>query len=149
MMRERPILLRKSLSGWGPADRASADALAEMPTGAVVRVERAKARSLPQQRLYWGLLQRLAEAGAVKGIDSAEQLHLALKLALGVADAVRLPSGRIVPVARSTALDKMPAAEFSAYLERALDLICRDILPGCPETLAAEVHAMIQPRAAA
>lgn len=148
-MRERPIILRKSLSGWGPADKASAEALNAMPLGATVRVERAKARSLPQMRLYWSLLQRLAEAGAVKGIEDAETLHLALKLALGVADVVRLPSGRTVPVARSTALDAMPAAEFTDYLERALDLICRDILPGCPEALVAEVHAMIQPRSAA
>lgn len=146
-MSDRPVMLRVTDNGLSPADRYSADALAGMKRGDLLRVVQAKRRSLPQLRLYWAVLQKVVEAGAP--YPSAEALHVALKLALGVADVIRLPNGKTVPVPRSAGLDAMSAPEFNAFSDKAFDLICQYILPGVEKSaLIAEVHDMLGGKAA-
>ena len=51
---------------------------------------------------------------------------------------------KVVPVPHSVAMEEMPQAEFQAYFDNAIRLICEEVVPGMnKESLIAEVQGMI------
>lgn len=124
-----------------PADDQAAALMAKLPLGEVVTMKLKRDRSTPQQRLYWGILQHISEASQW---ETAERLHVALKIRLGYFDLLQLPNGKAVPVPQSTAFDKMDQAEFQDYFDRSIRLICTEVVPGTDsERLIAEVQTML------
>ncbi len=78
---------------------------------------RRKTRSSHANALYWALLHRMAEGIRPRGqAYSADSWHLWAKSRFLGCDDVRLPSGKVLPVARSTA--GLDVAEFADYLDR-------------------------------
>jgi hypothetical protein len=120
--------------------------MTKIKKGERLTLKRAKGRSSDQNRLYWALLKYVAEASH---FETAERLHVALKLALGRYDLMAMPNGKVVPVPHSTAFDSMSHEEFGKYFDDAAKVICRDVLPGTNSAdLVAEVEAMIGQKAA-
>jgi hypothetical protein len=124
-----------------PADDATAEAFAKLPLAETIPIKLMRARSLPQNRLYWAILQHVAEATEW---ESAETLHEVLKVRLGLFSTGKTPAGKLVCIPKSTAFDAMDADEFRAYFDRAVAVICREILGGYDQRrLVREVEAML------
>ena len=136
----------RTASGLAAADPHTAEALAKIAKGDRVMLRLVKGRSSPQLRLYWALLKHVAEGSH---FEQAERLHVALKLALGRFDLMKMPNGKAVPIPHSTAFDSMSHEEFGKYFDDAVKVICRDVLPGVDSAdLVAEVESMIGQKAA-
>lgn len=138
--------LVRTASGFAAADNETVAALAKIAKGDHVTLRKTKSRSSDQNRLYWALLKHVAEASH---FETAERLHVALKLALGRYDLMAMPNGKVVPVPHSTSFDSMTHDEFGKYFDEVVGVICRDILPGMDSAdLIAEVESMIGQKAA-
>ena len=82
----------------------------------LVRVDIKAFRSLPRLRAYWAMLHEIVQA--TECAASAEKLHEAMKLELGIVDLVKV--GRMtVAIPGSIAFDKMTETEMAAYFTRA------------------------------
>lgn len=110
-----------------PADDAAAEAIGKIELGDAAEIRIVRRRSTRQNRLYWGALSYVAEATKW---ESAETLHECLKVRLGYFTTGKTPDGRLVVIPKSTAFDNMTHEEFCAYMEKALDTICVEILGG-------------------
>ncbi len=118
------IVMRRTATGLEPID---VDALAKIKIGTEVMVKVVNPRSIKQHRLFFALLTYVADATE---FDSAETLLVAIKLALGRYDLVKLPNGKVVPHAQSISFASMKGDEFRIFFDQAMNLICRDVLPG-------------------
>lgn len=112
----KPIhMVRKGLALVPELDM-DAEAIAAIPHGHSVRVEIKQQRSHPRLRAYWAMLGEVV--AATECAASAEKLHEAMKLELGVVDLVRV--GRMtVAIPASIAFDKMTENDMAAYFARA------------------------------
>ena len=118
-------MLRVTKAGYEPAD---ADAVAQhkkLPEGKLVGARIARSRSIVQNKLYWSVLGLAVDATGKWG--SAEELHLALKVATGHVDLVRLVDGRLVKVPGSTSFDTLNQEEFQAYMDAAFRVLSDDV----------------------
>lgn len=102
-------------------------ALARVKVGEAVMVNVRRSRSGQQHRLFWAMLTRVAEA---THFETPERLLAALKLALSRYDLMKMPNGRVVPVLHSISFDAMSQDEFQRFMDDAVNIICRDVLPG-------------------
>ena len=92
-------------------------------------------------RLYWAIVEHVATA---TGYESADLLHLALKVRLGYYEAPRLPNGKVIVVLESIAFDAMTQDEFQKFMDAAINVICAEVVPGSNrEELIAEVNGML------
>jgi len=83
-------------------------ALAGIENGQRVRVEIKEFRSAPRLRAYWAMLHDVV--AATECAPSAERLHEAMKLELGIVDLVKV-GHMTVAIPGSIAFDKMTEAE--------------------------------------
>jgi len=140
-MRGGRVLLRVTKDGYVPADEDARAQHAKLKLGDMVAAHVNRPRSLPQLRLYWAILQHVAEASHW---ETAERLHIAIKVRLGYFDLMQMPNGKTVPVVHSASFDAMNQDEFQTYMERAVKLICEEVLGGANSAdLVAEVQALI------
>ncbi len=95
--------------------------------GESVLVTVRRSRSAEQHRLFWAVLQHVAEAGH---FETPEKLLAAVKLALGRYDLMKLPNGKVVPVLQSISFGAMDQDDFQRFMDEALRVICRDVVPG-------------------
>lgn len=124
-----------------PADEESAARIARVELGDVAEIRIVRHRSLPQHRLFFGILQHVAENSR---FETAERLLVALKIRLGRYDLCRLPNGRDVPVPQSISFDKMDQAEFQSFFNDAVRLICEEVLNHYDQAkLVREVEEML------
>ncbi len=138
-MKGRFVTMREKDGALVPADDEARALMAKMKKNGDVLVTTWRPRSLPQMRLYWSVLEYVAQATEW---ENAERLHVALKVKLGKYDLCQLANGKMVPVVHSAAFDEMPQAEFQDYFDKALKLICTDVIPGYdPERLIADASA--------
>jgi hypothetical protein len=110
-----------------PQDQVGAELLAKIPLGEDVAIKVMRHRSLPQHRLFWGVLRYVAEASEW---ETAERLLVALKLRLGRYDLMKMPSGKIVPVPDSISFAAMPQDTFQQFMDKSIAIICSEVLPG-------------------
>lgn len=134
-------LLRVTRSGYVPVDDEARAQHAKLAEGDLIAARIDRGRSLPQMRLYWSILHHVAESSHW---ETAERLHVALKVRLGYFDLMQLPNGKTVPVVHSASFDGMTQDEFQTYMDRAVKLICEEVLGGMSSAdLVAEVQTMI------
>lgn len=119
--------MQRTATGLSAADPSTDAALAQIDLGAFVVVKITRPRSLAQHRLFFAVLTHVAEA---TDFDTPEQLLVALKIALGRYDLMKLPNGKVVPVPQSISFASMPHDAFCRFFDDAVRLICRDVLPG-------------------
>lgn|GEM_PF-296313 len=124
-----------------PADSHAAAALAALPIAETIAVKVVRERSLPMHRLFFGILQHVAENSR---FETAERLLVALKIRLGRYDLCRLPNGRCVPVPQSISFAAMDQTEFRRFFDDAVKLICEEVLGGMDSAqLIRDVEAML------
>lgn len=132
------ILMRRRGGTLVPANSEAAYVLEHVPDGNTVEVRMIRGRSTQQHRLFWAVLDRVAQASR---FETAERLLVAIKVSLGRYDLCKLPSGKVVPVPQSISFAAMDQHEFQKFMDDAFALICRDVLPHMtPDDLAAWVN---------
>jgi len=110
-----------------PVDDQAADAIEKMPEDEVFGIRIVRNRSLPQHRMFWSILDHVAQASV---FENAERLLVALKIRLGRYDLMKMPNGKVVPVPQSISFDGMSQSEFQKFFDEAIVLICTEIIPG-------------------
>lgn len=89
-------------------------ALDGIAQGQRVRIEVKEFRSLPRLRAYWSMLHDVV--AATECAASAERLHEAMKLELGIVDLVKVGT-MTVAIPGSIAFDKMSESEMTEYFQ--------------------------------
>lgn len=127
-----------------PATTRAVQALDKIAEDDSVIVEIKNKRSEEQNARYWAILTKVApNMPPETKIEFKEQLHVALKLALGRFDLMEV-KGKAVPIPHSSA--KWSIKEFASYFDDAMDLLCRDILPRIgDDELTTEIVGMLSP----
>lgn len=142
--------LQKNFTALRPTDQQSAEALASLNPGEVVKVEitRPSQRSVAMHRKFFALLAIIADQ---QGWTTDQCLEWC-KLAVGHVDTIYDRDG-VVYIPKSISFARMPQAEFNEFFDRALTAILERLLPeGTPRhSLVEEVEeraAMMSRRAA-
>jgi len=112
-----------------PEDEKSAEAIRKIPRHTSVPVRLLRERNPEQLKLYWRVLDRVVEATG--RWRTPEELHLALKIATGHIEEVKLVTGRRVLVPESVAFDAMSEDEFIRYFDQAMRVLCEEVMGGC------------------
>ena len=128
-------------NGWlVPGDPATQELVSRYTPGQALRVKMTGARNVRQHRLYWGLVQKIAEAVDVP----AETVSAVLKLKAGAVETYTDKHGNLCTWPRSIAFDRMDQAEFAEFFKRAAQVVIEQWLPGMKaEELRKEVEAML------
>jgi len=128
MKEKAPILLRRQGRFLVAQDAVTEGFLEGLPQGRTLRArEITQPRSRPRNRLYWALLGLTSDNLTDIPVSA---LHEWVKMRLGVTVCIPLKNGRNELVPGSIAFDAMSEEEFAPYLDRTIDLLCNEILPG-------------------
>ena len=122
------IALRVTEHGYEPCDEAGRKQHAKLKVGSLVGARVARSRSVVQNALYWRVLQAVVDSTGQW--RTPEELHLALKVACGYVDVVRLTNGRMIKVPGSTSFDALDQDGFQRYCDAAFRIICDEIMGG-------------------
>lgn len=142
------VLVERIGRGLYPVDGLAEEDVYRLPDHVELRADvvQPRQRSLPQLRLYWAILQLVADQmsddGRNRPVDK-DALHQWVKLRCGLIDDVVLRSGEIIEVPRSVALEKMEEAEFNSFFDRAMSAICAGLSKLGRDDLVAEAEAML------
>ena len=114
-------------------DSWAIDGLARYRDGDEVRVEVTKARSVKQNKAWHGALDR-AWTNLPERFDNMFPSQAAFEDSIKIAAGhcrmtLNVETGEFIAVPLSTAFDMMDAAEFNAFLERALDALHKHVFP--------------------
>lgn len=96
--------------------------------GSVVRADIHKPRSGKHNRWYRALIRAVWKHQDF--YKTPEALHKALKYRLGLVDVIQFHTGEATVETRSTSYDDMEEGDFKVHVERTLDLIFAEIIPG-------------------
>jgi hypothetical protein len=111
-----------------PASEADAEIAAGIPPDKPVKVRvTVHPRSSPHHRWFFGLVGLVAEHAEI----TTDQALFVIKLGIGHTVPVLNPgTGEILHYPRSVAWHKMDQTAFADFAQRAVDYVCRDLLPG-------------------
>lgn len=127
------------------ADAGAEAAMAKIKQGALVMVDVTQPRNLRRHRLYWSLMQKVAEN--LDGV-TAETVSDVVKIRIGHVNTLKTISG-LVQTPKSISFSAMDETAFSDFFERAVAFICADVIPGLDrDDLTREVLEMVGGRAA-
>jgi len=131
--------------GLVPADPFADEFMATIKDGQQVLVTVRKPRSIAQHRWLFALLTKVVE-NSDKWADKKVLLD-DLKLATGLFETrVSAISGMPYPVPASINFASMDGDRFSAWLDKAIMVLARDVLSCAPDDLRREVMEMVEPR---
>lgn len=148
-MTERPAIMVVRIGETiRPLDDLAAQEMARFSQRKPLKCKIVQARSVPQHRLYWGLLEKTVENfpedpfGKSEPMDS-ESLHEWVKFELGLTRRIRDRTGER-EVTRSIAFDEMDQPTFKAFFDRVKLLIEERFFPGIDsEAFETEVREML------
>lgn len=136
------LFMRRKLGSLWPIDAEGEAAMRDLPTDADVKVTIKRARNVQFHRLFFGLLNLVAQSGGP--YDSTDQLLTVVKIGIGHVDGIILPDGSMAWHPRSISFAKMDETEFRSFYDRAVDFIVSYVLPSTTaDELKAEVETMI------
>lgn len=121
-----PILMLRRGTMLMPAAPLDSEAVLGLPLDKALRVRVTQPRNVDRLRLYWALIGLIAEN--LDGVTD-EALHDAVKVRLGYCHEVRFRGG-IIRVPKSVAFDQMEEPEFAAFLDRFIEFVRTDVIPG-------------------
>jgi hypothetical protein len=109
------------------------EAFNKIPNGpAFIVVKYAKrARNVRQHRLYWALMNIIAE-NTDRGWSS-EGASFFMKIATGHYDEITDAHGNVYKNPRSISFAAMDQGEFQVFMDKCIKLVCERIIPGLPE----------------
>ena len=141
------VLLERIGRGLYPVDGVAEEELSSLPAHVELRADvvQPTRRSLPQLRLYWAVLQLVADRMNNEGgrpIDK-RTLHQWVKLKCGYVDDIVLRTGEIIEVPGSVALDRMDQDEFNRFFEKSVAAVCAALTQDGREDLVAQAEALL------
>lgn len=119
----KPLFTRTAF-GLVPESEAARELLASTPIGSCVSVEWSRPRNVQFHRLYWALVNTVAEAIGVK----PNNVHCLIKLRTGHYTLIQTKSGR-VQVPKSISFAKMDQAQFNTFFNDACLFVCQEVMP--------------------
>jgi len=135
-------ILIKSFNGLRAYDAQGEAALASIPQGECVRVTIKRPRNLAHHKKFWALVAAVFPHQTT--YPTEEMLVAAMKVALGYAEKITLPDGKIILMPKSISFATLDQAGFEAFYTRAVDLITTKIIPGVNrEDLEREVNDIL------
>jgi len=136
------FICRKQLGSLRPVDDAGEQILAGIANGDLVQVEVKRPRNIQHHRLYWALITLVWQNQ--ERYPTAEDLHEAIKISVGLRTQITLPNGEIGFIPGSIAFHKMDQLAFSDFYNRVCDAVAKHFLPGVTsDELKREVEMMI------
>ena len=129
MVKASTVHCRRIGGALWPEDEKSAEMVRKVPRGTSVSVRLLRDRNPEQLKLYWQILDRVV--AATGRWRTPEELHLALKIATGHLEEVKLVTGRRILVPESVAFDRMSEDEFLRYFDQAMRVVCEEVMGGC------------------
>lgn len=134
-------LFRKELSGLRPVNSIASDKMAKLKLGDVVAIDVRKPRCLGHHRMYWALMQIVADN--MEGDYSAEVVSDVIKLRTGHVTVVRTKRGEVF-LPKSISFASMDQIAFNEFFDRAIKVVVADIIPGInSDALRQEVEQII------
>lgn len=123
------LYLKKTLTGFAPADEQSAELARKYNLGETYRADVCRPRETTSLRRYWALINLvLMNSDEFK---TKEQLHAYLKIRAGHATPiVSKKTGEIFLVPNSIDFDTLDEAQFLDVWSKIIDVVCAEILPG-------------------
>lgn len=125
------LFLYKRNNALHPTAQSEED-FAKLPPERVYHCVLKQPRNLSHHRLYWGLVDILAEHAP--GNKSKDRIHEAIKLGIGhyTTERCRLDTGEIVDHyrTRETSFASMDQLAFAQFWEQVLDFTAQHIMPG-------------------
>lgn len=126
------LLLRKRMGGTlEPIDDTGRDMLAKIAAGDIVRADVHRPRNVLHHRKWWALVSLIYANQSRYG--SPEELDDAIKVSIGHCTAMRLKNGTEVRIPKSIAFHAMDQSEFEQFYDRAIKLVCEEIIPRLDE----------------
>jgi hypothetical protein len=113
-----------------PSDLVDFETLEKVDPGRDLWCKLTMARNLKRHRFWRAVLSEVAASHMHYALAGVEALHDWIKMRLGLVDITLYHDGSSRVVPRSTAFNAMDETEFRAYLDRALQLIESEIMPG-------------------
>lgn len=138
--------------GLVPIKPADAETVRGLTLGKTYKVEvsEARKRSLGQHRLLFALIKIIQDNSPCEPPLSDRAILQALKLRTGHVELAKLPSGELLMFPASISFENMPQEEFSPWFEKAVDVMCRDFVPGLSvEAAKREIEAIAEGKRAA
>lgn len=148
MSEKQPIVMRRQRLSLVPVTEQDAELLAAVPFGRDVSVTVGRVtRSLRHHRWFMALLAKVVENSTF--YRSTDHLLLYLKQALGLYEDVTMHDGVVVVRFKSISFASMDQTEYGQFVNRALDVIVSEIIPGINrDELVREVESMLGVRLA-
>ncbi len=123
------------------ADAGAEAAMQKFKQGSLVMVEVKQPRNLQMHRLYWALIQKVADN--IEGDFSAETVSDVIKIRIGHVDTVKTAGG-IVQTPKSISFAALDQTEFRDFWDRAVAFICTEVIPGMASAdLEREIYSMV------
>ena len=136
------ILLRRHLGSLKPVNRDAYEFIEKIKPGQIVRGDLKRVRNPRQHALYWAAINLCFEHQ--ERYATRQQLHNAIKVAVGYYDEQPGPGGRTLTVPKSIAFGNMPQDEWEAFFDKFIKLICEKIIPNTDDAeLRAELESMV------
>ncbi len=134
--------------GFYPSDKHSFEIAERYKHGDIVRAELKRPRHPGHHRKYFAMLGLVHEASNVSDLyPTVQHLHDAIKGALGYWTEIRLPDGKVFKKVDSIAFESMAQDDFEQFYNRAVALICEQIVPNMDRAdLEREVLEMTRDR---
>lgn len=144
------IWLKRTDDGFTFASPLDRDTVAgKYGVGTIVRADLTKPRSAKQDRFYWALLRAVLENQET--YRTVEALHKGIKVRFGMIEKTVLHNGDVLVETESVSYNAMDGGAFTEHVNRTLDLVCSEIIPGLDrkgrEGLMKRVHEMLGPLA--
>ena len=134
-------LFVKDMGSLRSADDQAAEMLRGIKRGEIVMVEVKRPRNLEMHRLFWALMQKVAENQT--HYRDAEEVCAAFKIATGHCTYVKTKHG-LVGLPKSISFASMDQDSFRAFFDKAVDFMVSDVLPGVDrKDLTREVEDML------
>ena len=119
-----------------PETMSDVQAFDDLSTGVTYRVKltRAAGRSVKHHRLLFALIGIAVDN--YDGAITADAVLDVLKLETGHVNVIKAASGQVFLTPKSIAFAKMDQDAFNKWFAKAVDVICRDFVPGLAAELA-------------
>lgn len=122
------VYMQRTLAGLAPWSDKDREVIAALPMGKMLSVTIAQKRNANRHRYYWALLGTIVDNQT--HYKTTQQLHIWLKLRMGVIEEIIAHDGVIHIIPGSTAFDKMTEPEFAKFLTAAIDVLTTEVIPG-------------------
>jgi hypothetical protein len=125
------LFLKRTLSGFSPADEASLELARKYKLGEVYRADISKPRSYRHHKLAFALLT-LAYQNTERW-PSFESFRKAVAFAAGHTEEIMLPDGEVVRIPASLAYDSLDEIEFTKVFGAMMTVCCEILGVTAPE----------------